>query len=84
MVTIMIDKIINWLVDNIVSNFLPSTLLKSAIIALIVSLLLSLVIGYGVIIITLVVVQLLWLVNEYLYAKSEEDSDSDETSYNER
>lgn len=74
----MIDKIITWLSNKIVSKILPSTLVKMSITALIVSLPLSLVLGYGVIIVTLVCSHLLLLANEYLYTKGEEENITNE------
>lgn len=65
----MIDKIIVWLAERIVNVMLPSTLLKLCLTALIVSSILSLLVGYGLIIVTLVVVNAVYLTSEYLYAR---------------
>lgn len=73
----MIDRIIRWIGEHITTVILPSTLLKYILAAIIVASLLSFVVGYGVIILTLTVSNVVWLTSEYLYAKQIEDEDED-------
>lgn len=73
----MIDRIIHWIGEHITQVILPSTLLKLMLTMIIVASMLSFVVGYGVIIITLVVSNIIWLTTEYLYAKQVEDQESD-------
>lgn len=74
----MIDKFIQLIANKITSLISPSTLLKYFLIILIVSLFLSVFVGYGIIIITLAMIQFVWLTTEYLYSKQIEDEESEE------
>jgi len=74
----MLDKFIYWVAESIINLILPSTLLKICLVGLIVSSFLSLWVGYSIIVMALVIVNIIYLVGEYLYAKSAEFEDDEQ------
>lgn len=73
----MIDRMIQWIALSIIKNVLPSTIMKTSIVAIIVAFLLSIVIGYGLIILALVVCYVIWASTEYMYALEIEQEDDE-------